>query len=52
MKWPMTFCQIHTISSDPINMDWSLAYRLMCILEIRCRGSTVAELSKLTYVED
>ena len=22
------------------------------ILEIRCRGSTVAELSKLTYVED
>ena len=24
----------------------------MYILEIRCRGSTVAELSKLTYVED
>ena len=24
----------------------------MLILEIRCRGSTVAELSKLAYVED
>ena len=24
----------------------------MYILEIRCRGSTVDELSKLTYVED
>ena len=26
--------------------------QVMYILEIRCRGSTVAELSKLTYVED
>ena len=24
----------------------------MFIFEIRCRGSTVAELSKLTYIED
>ena len=28
-------------SSGPINTDWSLTYRLMYILEIRCRGSTV-----------
>ena len=40
------------ISSDPINTDWLLTYRLMYILEIRCRGSTVAELSKLIYVEN
>ena len=25
-------------SSDPINTDWSLTYREMYILEIRCRG--------------
>ena len=37
---------------SPINTDWSLTYRLMYILEIRWRGSMVAELSKLTYVED
>ena len=33
-------------------MDWSLTYRNMYILEIRCRGSTVADLSKPTYVEE
>ena len=40
------------LASDPINTDWSLTCRYMYIFEIRCRGSTVAELSKLTYVED
>ena len=31
-------------TSGPINMDWSLTYMLMYILEKRCRGLTVAEL--------
>ena len=41
-----------TVAPDPINTDWSLTYRLMYILEIHCRGSTVGELSKIKYDED
>ena len=45
---------IHYLShiSDPINMEWSFTGKCICILEIRCRSSTVAELSKLAYIED
>ena len=39
-------------TSHPINTDWSLTHRCVYTLEVRCRGSTVPELSKLTYVED
>ena len=35
-------------ASDPINTDRVKMY----ILEIRCRGLTVAEVSKLAYFED
>ena len=45
---------IHDLSHilDPINTEWSLTGKCICILEIRCRSSTVAELSKLAYIED
>ena len=55
LAWGLIFFALRVASRQNTfdsNIAMPVLYRLMYILEICCRGSTVAELSKLMYVED